>query len=175
MGTILQGWAITEQSRVQDGITQIAQGLSALQTGDVEIMMPYFLALQAEALGKSAQTKEGLNRLSEAQAAADATGERWWQAEIHRVRGELLLHQPGALDLKSSERDEVEDCFRRALAIARAQGAKSLELRAAMSLNRMPQAKNSDARKTLEDIYSWFSEGLDTSDLKEAKTLLEQN
>jgi predicted ATPase len=116
-----------------------------------------------------------LYKLSEAQAAADATAERWWQAEIHRVRGELLLHHVGAPELKAPERDEVEDCFRRALAIARAQGAKSLELRAAMSLNRMPQAKNSDTRKTLEDIYNWFSEGFDTADLKEAKTLLEQN
>jgi class 3 adenylate cyclase/predicted ATPase len=175
MGTILQGWAITEQSRVHEGTTQIGQGLTTLKTAGVEIMMPYFLALQAEALGKCGQTEEGLHRLSEAQAAADATAERWWQAEIHRVRGELLLHHVGAPELKAPERDEVEDCFRRALAIARAQGAKSLELRAAMSLNRMPQAKNSDTRKTLEDIYNWFSEGFDTADLKEAKTLLEQN
>jgi predicted ATPase len=175
MGTVLQGWAITEQSRLQDGITQIGRGLTALQASGAEIMMPYFLALQAEALGKSVQSREGLSKLSEAQAAVDATGERWWQAEIYRVRGELLLRQAGAPDLKSKERDEAEDCFRRALAIARAQGAKSLELRAAMSLNRMPQAKNSDGRKTLEDVYSWFSEGLDTADLKEAKTLLERN
>jgi predicted ATPase len=96
--------------------------------------------------------------------------ERWWEAEVSRLRGVLLLRQPG------TPQAEAEACFQRALDIARRQQAKSLELRAALSLARLwqQQGKRSEAYNLLAPIYSWFTEGFDTADLQEAKALLEE-
>ena len=99
-------------------------------------------------------------------------GERWWEAELHRLRGELLLGQEGA----KRKVVEAEQCFQQALAIARNQQAKALELRAAMSLSRLWQAhgKRAVAHESLAEIYGWFTEGFDTADLQEAKALLDE-
>ena len=128
---------------------------------------PYLLA---EAHGKVGKTEEGLTVLAEALATVDNTEERNWEAELHRCKGELLLMQQG------QKVGEAEECFRKALDTARRQQAKSLELRAAMSLSRLwqQQGKQEEAYRLLEEIYGWFTEGFDTADLKEAKALLEE-
>ncbi len=105
----------------------------------------------------------------DAQASIDARGERWWEAEIQRLGGEVLLAQ------SAENAGDAEACFARALDISRNQEAKSLELRAAMSLARLWQnhGKGDDARELLRDCHAWFTEGFDTADLKQAKALLD--
>ena len=124
----------------------------------------------AEVCAADDQCEEGLKSVADAQLHADRMGERWWQAEIHRVRGVLLLMRSGDVHA------EVEHCFRQALDVARGQAAKSLELRAAASLARLwrDQGKADDARSLLAPIYGWFTEGFDTADLKCAKALLDE-
>ena len=166
-GTILRGWTLTAQGEGADGIAQIHQGLVAHPALGSEIQRPYFLSLLAEAYGKVGQPEEGLTVLVEALALVGACH---WEAELHRRKGELLLMQQG------QNVGEAEECFRQALDIARGQQAKSLELRAAMSLSRLwqQQGKQEEARQLLTEIYAWFTEGFDTADLKEAKFLLEE-
>jgi predicted ATPase/class 3 adenylate cyclase len=169
-GTILRGWALTAQGEGAEGIAQMRQGLVAHRATGAQVHRPYFLALLAEAYGKVGQPEEGLMLLVEALAMVDNTGERNWEAELHRRKGELLLMQQG------QKVGEAEECFRQALDIARHQQAKSLELRAAMSLNRLwqQQGKQEEAHQLLAEIYGWFTEGFDTADLQEAKVLLEE-
>jgi predicted ATPase len=114
--------------------------------------------------------EDGLQALAEAHTLVEQHDERWWEAEVCRLRGVLLLRQPG------TPQEEAETCFRQALDVARRQEAKSLELRAAMSLARLwqQQGKRNDARALLAPIYGWFTEGFDTADLQEAKALLEE-
>ncbi|MBI3327044.1 MAG: zinc ribbon domain-containing protein [Nitrospinae bacterium] len=118
--------------------------------------------------------EEGLNVLAEALATAHQSGERYYKAELYRLKGELLLR------MREGERERggetAEECFQQALNITRRQQAKSLELRAAMSLSRLwqRQGKRAEARQLLAEIYSWFTEGFDTADLQEAKALLEE-
>jgi predicted ATPase len=106
--------------------------------------------------------------LNEALDTVNKTEERYWEAELYRRKGELLLMEQG------QKMGEAEECFRQAL-VARRQQAKSLELRAAMSLSRLwqQQGKQEEARRLLAETYAWFTEGFDTADLKEAKSLLE--
>ena len=166
--TIMQGWALREQGRETEGMMQMRQGLAALQATGGEVRYPYYLALLAEACGRARQVGEGLTVLSEALAAVHDTGECWWEAELYRLKGELLRG--------STEHDtDAKSCFHQALNIARRQQAKSLELRAAMSLSRLwqQQGQRAEARALLAPIYGWFTEGFDTADLQEAKTLLE--
>ena len=132
-----------------------------------KINRPYLLALLAEAYGKNGQAAAGLATLAEALGAVHS-GERFWEAEIHRLQGELLLAR------SAEHHAEAETCFRQALDIAHHQQAKSLELRAALSLARVwqHQGKQAEARELLAPLYSWFTEGFDTPDLQEAKALL---
>jgi predicted ATPase len=169
-GTILQGWALTMQGKGAEGIAQMRQGLVAYRATGAELHRPYFLSLLAEAYGKVGQPEEGLSLLEEALAVVENTGERYWEAELHRSKGELLLTQKG------QKIGEAEECFQKALDTARGQQGKSLELRAAMSLSRLwqQQGKQEEAHQLLAEIYSWFTEGFDTLDLKEAKVLLEE-
>ena len=169
-GTILRGWALTLQKEGAEGIEQMRQGLAAQRATGAEIDQPYFLSLLAEADEKAGQTQEGLTVLNEALDMVNATEERYWEAELLRRKGELLLMQQG------QKREEAEECFRQALDIARRQQAKSLELRAAMSLSRLwqQQEKQKEAHQLLSEIYGWFTEGFDTADLQEAKALLEE-
>jgi predicted ATPase len=170
-GTILRGWALAAQGQGEEGIAQLRQGLTAYQATGSALMRPHFLALLAEAYGQARQAEAGLTVLTEALAAVDKTGERWWEAETHRLKGELLLAQAG----KRQKWVEAEDCFWRALEVARRQQAKSWELRAAVSLGRLwqRQGKRAEACELLTPIYGWFTEGFDTTDLQEARALLE--
>ena len=152
-----------------EGIAQIREGLAAVKSGGTEIALPWGLALLAEALGNESRAEEALNVLAEALAVASKNGDLMYEAEIHRLKGELLLGS-------SANRSEAESCFRRAIEIARRQQAKSWELRAVTSLSRLlqNQGKNEEAHQLLAEIYGWFTEGFDTADLKDAKTLLEE-
>jgi TOMM system kinase/cyclase fusion protein len=166
---VVRGWALAEQGRAAEGLAQIRQGIAARQAIGVELQQPYHLAVLADAYGKVGQPEEGLRVLTEAQTAAQAIGERFYEAELSRLTGELLRAQ------SSENHPAAEACFQQALDIARHQQAKSLELRAAMSLARLwqQQGKPAEARELLAPIYGWFTEGFDTADLQEAKALLE--
>ncbi len=169
-GTILRGWTLEELGEGKEGVAWIRHGLAAWRATGQEWTGPYFLALLAETYGKVGQAKEGLTVLAEALSAVDSSRERCLEAELYRLKGELLLV------LSVENQSEVEVCFRQAIDIARQQSAKSLELRAVMSLSRLwqKQGKKEEARKMLSEIYGWFTEGFDTRDLKEAKALLEE-
>jgi predicted ATPase len=171
--TIIQGWSLAVQGQREAGIEQMRQGLAALQSTDAKRALPYYLALLAEGYGAVGQTDEGLRVLAEAFAAVATTAERRWEAELYRLQGELLLQAEGR---KWKAEETPEACFRQALEVARQQQAKSLELRAAMSLSRLwqQQGKRDAARQLLPEVYAWFSEGWDTVDLQEARALLEQ-
>ena len=130
-----------------------------------EISRPHFLALLAEALGQEGEVAEGLDVLSEAMEAAEQTGGRYYEAELYRLKGELLMA------LAQENRAQAEACFRQAIEMAHRQQAKSFELRAAVSLTRL--LRNEEAREVLAEIYGWFTEGFDTKDLREAKELLD--
>jgi predicted ATPase/class 3 adenylate cyclase len=165
--TILRGWLLAEQGKEEEGITQMLQGSAAYKD---EQFTDYFGALLAEAWWKAGQTEKGLNTVAEAITRVHKTGMCFYEAELHRIKGELLLRQavPAVRD--------AETCFQEAMNVSRQQGAKSLELRTVMSLSRLwqQQGKKSEARQMLGEIYGWFTEGFDTADLKEAKALLEE-
>jgi class 3 adenylate cyclase/predicted ATPase len=167
-GTIFRGWALVEQGRGTEGIAQIRQGLAAYRATGAECERPYLLALQAEAYGKVGQPEEGMLVLEEALADV-RRGWRCCEAELYRLKGELLL------EVSAEGKAEAEACFHKALDIARHQQARSLELRAAVSLSRLwqGQGKRAAAHQLLLAIYDWFSEGFETTDLREARVLLE--
>ena len=135
----------------------------------------HFLALLAEAYGTVGQGEEAFTALSEALASVNKTGERYYEAELYRLKGQLTLHQSQVQGPKSKVEEEAEGYFLKAIEIARRQSAKSLELRAVVSLSRLwqQQGKKDEARHLLAEIYGWFTEGLDTKDLQEAKRLIE--
>jgi predicted ATPase len=169
-GAILRGWTLAQQGQLQAGIEQIHQGLSAFRATGAEINQSYYLAILAEAQGILGEPAAGLAVLLEALALVDTTGERWYEVELYRLKGALLLQQ------SSDNATEAESCFHHALEIARNQQAKSFELRAATSLARLwqQQGKRQEARDLLAPVYGWFTEGFDTADLQEAKVLLEE-
>jgi predicted ATPase len=171
-GQVMRGWALAEQGAGARGIAQLRQGLTAWKAAGSETYRTYFLALLAEALGQEGQIEEGLGVLAEALAQMHRTGEGLHGAELHRLQGEFLLRREAA----EATCREAEACFHRALTIARQQQAKSLELRAAMSLTRLyqKQGRQAAARPMLAECYAWFTEGFATSDLQEAKALLDQ-
>ena len=165
----MQGWALAAQGQAMEGIAWMRRGHNAWQATGAELDRPYFLVLLAEAYGNVGQVNEGLGLLAEASAVVEE-GERYWEAELYRLKGELLLASSAA------HHTEAETGFRQALDVARHQQAKSLELRAAMSLSRLwqRQGKHTEAHDLLAPIYGWFTEGFDTADLQEAKGLLEE-
>jgi predicted ATPase len=171
MGEIMRGWALTQQGMLDDGIAHIRSGMSSFRSTGSEIMLPYFMYLLAEAYGRFGLAKEGLRILTEAQAAIESSGERWYEAELQRLKGALILLQPD-----TSNSQEAEACFHRALAIARAQNARALELRAAISLSGLllRRRQPANARDILTAVYDQFTEGFDTLDLREARELIEQ-
>jgi predicted ATPase len=168
--TTLRGWAIAAQGRHEEGIVQMQESLAAVRATGAEIGRPHDLSMPAERYMETGRLDNGLDALTEALAAADEHEDRHYEAETHRLKGELLLKQNG------SNVDEAEICFRRAIEIARRQSAKSLELRATMSLARLLRdtGRRDEARVLLAVIYNWFTEGFDTADLKDAKALLEE-
>jgi predicted ATPase len=173
LAQIWKGWALTEQGGGQEGISHIQQGLKTTSTTGTEISKPYYLSMLAEAYGKTGQPQEGLTTLAEALDAVGRTGERFYEPELHRLKGELQ-QQCKVQGSKFQVEEEAEACFQHALEVARGQRAKSLELRATMSLACLwqKQGKNEEAHQLLSEIYSWFTEGFDTPDLTEAKRLL---
>jgi class 3 adenylate cyclase/predicted ATPase len=167
VGRILQGWADSQKGDAT-GIARIRDGLAAAEATGTRLSTPFFLALLAEALALAGKIEEGLAVLDDALATAAASGERGWDAEIHRLRGDLTARLPHPDPAKA------EDSFRTALAIAREQGTRGYELRAATSLARLwrGQGRRTEARDLLPPVYGWFTERFDTADLKEAKALL---
>ena len=174
-GTLVRGWALAEQGQAEAGIAHIRHALEVRQTLGVCLMRPYHLGFLAEGLGKAGRAQEGLAVLREALASARRTGEHWYDAELHRLQGELTPQQPGSGVPSRQAEPEAEACFLEAIETARQQGAKLFELRAAMSLGRlrMRQGRQAEARSELAEIYGWFTEGFDTKDLQEARALLE--
>jgi predicted ATPase/class 3 adenylate cyclase len=170
-GTIMWGWALAAQGQVEDGIAKLHQGLVTFRATGAEVQQPSWLALLAEANGWAGRAAPGLDAVAEALAIMDKTGERYYEAELYRLQGELLLQED-----KGQKALEAEASFLQALEVARRQQAKSWELRAAMSLSRLwqRQGKHQEAYDLLAPIYGWFTEGFDTADLQEAKALLEE-
>jgi predicted ATPase len=169
MSLVLQGWAIAMQGQTAEGIAQMRQGLAAQRVVGAEINRPLYLALLAEVYGHVGQVAVGLQTLDEALAVMQQHSDHFYEAEVYRLQGTLWLRQA------VSNAVQAEACFHQALAVARRQQAKSLELQAAMSLSRLwqQQGKRDDAYALLAPIYSWFTEGFDTADLQEARALLE--
>jgi predicted ATPase len=149
-------------------MAQVRQGIAAFRATGSAVAVPYFSALLADVSAHLGHTEDGLQALAEAHALMEQQEERWWEAEVSRLRGVLLLQQTGTLPT------EAETCFRQALDVARRQEARAWELRAAMSLCRLwqRQGKRTEAHELLAPIYGWFTEGFDTADLQEAKALL---
>jgi tetratricopeptide (TPR) repeat protein len=181
IGTILRGSALVEQGQGEEGLAQLHQGLVAYRAISAWYR-PHLLALLAEAHGKVGQTEEGVSTLDEALTLVHTTGEQFYEAELYRLRGTLTLqqqsnvHGPKSTIATPQAETEAEAYFHTALAIARRQQAKSLELRTSTSLARLwhQQGKQAEARQLLTEIYGWFIEGFDTKDLQEAKALLEE-
>jgi predicted ATPase len=169
VGAILHGWALAHQGQAKEGIEQIHQSLRAYRATGAELLRPYKLALLAEVHGTLGEPEVGLTALAEALALVDTTGERWYESELHRLKGALLLQQT------SENATEAAHCFQQAIAIAQSQQAKSWELRATTSLARLwqQQGKRREAYDLLAPVSHWFTEGFDTADLIEAKALLD--
>jgi predicted ATPase/class 3 adenylate cyclase len=162
---ILEGWALTEGGGAQAGTDLIRKGLVALEAARAQVIFPYFMALLARGLREMGAVEHGLAAISGAQEIAARTNAHFWDAELYRLKGELLLARPGS-------EDEAKECFWKALEVARRQGARSLELRAATSLAR--HRPDEESHRQLKELYEWFTEGFDTPDLKEARALLEE-
>ena len=177
-GMLCRGRVLIEQGRQAEGIQQIRQSLAAHRATGAEAGQPYALAFLARAYGQEGQDDKGQQVLDEALTLVHRTGERCYEAELYRLKGELLLQggiRPTAQGTEPKVA-EAEQRLRQALAVAHRQQAKALELRAAMSLSRLwqQQGKQAEARALLAPIYGWFTEGFDTVDLQEAKALLEE-
>ena len=179
--TVMKGWALTELNHSEEGISMIRNGIAAWEKTRAELQLPLFLTLLAEAYQRAGQYTLALQTLDSALSVVTRTGERAYDAELTRRKGELCL----ALDKATATVDgkyttstvaKAESYFQEALAIARRQGAKSWELRAALSLSELwcTQDRYREAYNLLRPIYVWFSEGFETKDLQHAKHLLEK-
>jgi DNA-binding winged helix-turn-helix (wHTH) protein/predicted ATPase len=197
---IMRGWTLVEQGQEEEGITQMCQGLAGFRATGSELGRTYYLTLMAESCGKVGQIEDGLRALAEALAIVDQTGECVYEAELYRLKGELLLAQeskkqkakgrrqkkfsvvssqlsvPSIHPPTPSTQGEAEACFLKAIEVSQKQQAKSLELRASISLARLwqQQGKRTEAHRMLSEVYNWFTEGFDTKDLQEAKALLDE-
>jgi len=168
--TGLRGWAMAQQGRAVEGIAQIQEGLAASRAAGAGLARPFYLCLLVEAYMETGRFDDGLSTLTEALAASDEHENRNYEAEIYRLKGELLLKQD------DSNAADAQSCFERAIEIACKQNAKSWELRATISLARLlvTQGRRDGARAMLAAIYDWFTEGFYSADLKEAKALIDQ-
>jgi adenylate cyclase len=167
---ILRGWSLVRQRRGSEGIESMRHGLEGYRVTAGELESPIWLAMMADAYLVEGAPHEGLSAVAEALDLVNAMGVRFAEAELYRLRGELLLARAGAAA------EDAERAFRRALEVAAGQKARGLELRAAMSLARFGHARGERrlAHHTLAEVYAWFTEGFDTSDLRETRTLLEE-
>jgi predicted ATPase len=168
--TALRGTAMARLGRREEGVGKMQEGQAANRAIGTGLGLPDYLSRLAEAFTETGHFDDGLNALAEAEAAADENEDRQNEAERHRIKGELLLRQDDSRTI------EAENCFCRAVESARKQSAKTLELRATMSLARLlaKQGKRDEARAMLAEIYNWFTEGFDTADLKDAIALLDE-
>ncbi len=197
-GAIHRGWLSAEDGREEEGLAQMRQGLARHRAIGAEVLTPAFLALVAEVHGKLGQPAEGLSTVTEALVAGHHSGQHYWEAELYRLRGALMLQAEASATGEGraprARRDgpepddrplgapgvaaakDAESCFIEAIEIARRQRAKSLELRAATSLCRLwaNRGQATEARALLSEIYRWFTEGFDTADLSEARLLLDE-
>ncbi len=166
---VLEGWSLAIRGASEAGIAEIHRGIRVLQTM-AGMRLPYYRALLAEALGSSGRIDEAFQALTDAFADVGKTDERCWEAELYRLRGELLRSEA------MNRGAEAEGCFRTAIEVARGQQAKSLELRAAVSLGRLwrDEGKRAQAHRLVAEVYDWFTEGFETPDLKDARSLLEE-
>lgn len=166
----LHGWALVDQGQVDDGLAEMDKGLQDLRIGGARDSLSLYLSQMAIAYAQAGMVAEGIDQIKEAEAFIQETGERIYEAELLRIKGKMLLMQPQA------NHEKAEHCFRKAKQIAIQQGAKSWELRAALSLGRLlqKQGRQLESREQLEDVYGWFTEGFETPDLKEAQRLLEE-
>ena len=178
---IMKGWALAKQNHPEEGIAMICKGIEAWEKTRAEVLLPHFFALLAQAYQHAGQHTLALQTLDSALCVVDQTGERTYAAELTRQQGELCLMRSEKTETSNEENaapnvTQAEDYFQNALTIAHQQGAKSWELRAALSLSELWQTQNrcQDAYTLLEPIYAWFSEGFDTIDLVRAKNLLKE-
>lgn len=166
LGHMFRGVAMAEQGDFQDGISELREGISRMRATGTCYTLPLFQSWLGDLHLKAGQIEAGLSTVEEGMAMVDEYGDRSALPEFHRIKGELLLAQ--------SSEHKAEDAFKQAVSTAQDQQAKSLELRASTHLARLwhRQGKKKDARELLTPIYEWFTEGFDTADLKDAKTLL---
>ena len=165
-GTSLRGWALAMQGQGEEGMAQVRQGIATWQATGAALFIPCFCTWLAEVADHLGHPEDGLQALAEASTLVEQHEERYWEVEVYRLRGVLLLRQP------ETPQVEAEVWLQRALDVARRQEAKSLELRAAMSLARLWQfqGKGQDAYDLLAPVYGWFTEGFDTADLHPSLT-----
>jgi adenylate cyclase len=166
---ILLGWTEVMANDFYSGIDRMRRNLAEFRANGAETRVAQFFAMIAAAVGKSGKPGEGLREIEESLAVIEGTGERFYEAEVHRLKGELLLLQD------ASNKAQAEQCFRTAIELSRKHHAKSWELRATTSLAQLltnPERRE-EARTTLAETYNWFTEGFDTADLKDAKALLD--
>ena len=161
---------MAEGGAAETGIAELRQGLAANEAMGIQLHTPSFLGLLAGLYIGIGNSGEALRLLDEALARVDRLEERWFEADLHRLKGEALLA------LSPERAAEAEACYHQALAVARDQGARLWELRAATSLARLwrDQGRRAEARDLLAPVYGWFTEGFDTADLKDAKALLDE-
>ncbi len=166
---ILVGYALALEQPTEERIGRLRNSITAFKAAGARLRLPYYLSLLACVYGKAGRVGEGLASIDEALSEARAHNERWWDAELHRLRGELLL-------LQGADPTDVEAALSRAVSIARSQQVRSLELRATMSLARLWSApqRSGEAKRRLEEVYNWFTEGFETPDLQAARQLLAQ-
>ena len=167
--SILVSYALALELPDEEHIGRLRSSISEFKASSARLRLPYYLSLLAQAYGKAGRFEEGLACIDEALSEARAHNERWWNAELHRLRGELLLAH-------GADASDVEAALLRAIEIARSQQARSLELRATMSLAQLwiTQHRSDDARRQLSNVYTWFTEGFETPDLQTAQFLLAQ-
>jgi adenylate cyclase len=172
-GISFRGEALVMLGQVQEGMAQMREGMAARRSTGARCHLLGALGSLAEAQAKAGHPEEGLATLDEALAQMEETDERYCEADLHRLKGELLFAQG---DQTKASLQEAENCFQQAIEVARRQQAKSWELRATTSLARLwlKQGRIDEARQTLAEIYGWFTEGFDTPDLQEAEVLLEE-
>jgi predicted ATPase len=168
LGMIRQGCLFALTRKASDAIHMITSGATALRSTGATLWLPSCLPYLAMAYAQVGQFDDAWRGIGEAMTAIETTKERWCEAEVNRIAGEIALMSPDAT--------KAEACFERALSVARKQQARSWELRAAMSLARLwrDQGKPQQARELLAPVYGWFTEGFDTLDLKDAKALLDE-
>jgi predicted ATPase len=184
VGAATQGCVLVQRGELEEGLALLTTGLAQYRAMGSQLFLPFFLGFLAEAYERQGKAEEGLKVVAEALRLTETNFDRFWEAEAYRLKGQLT---PRKFQVQSSKfrvppntrpqtpnTHEAEACFLHALAVARQQGAKALELRAAMSLARLwrRQSRKTEARHLLAEIYGWFTEGFDTADLQEAQTLL---